>query len=65
MQIFINAKPTETQATDLQQLSLELNLPAKGIAVALSNRMIPRTEWASTPLCENAKIVIIKAACGG
>lgn len=65
MQVFINNQPTQTQATTLQQLSVELELPSKGVAVAIANRMIPRNEWEQTSLAEGSNIVIIKAACGG
>lgn len=54
-----------TEATTLLALSKELNLPEKGVAVAISNQMIPRSEWASTTISEGTSIIIIKAACGG
>lgn len=65
MKVTINNKETETQALNLRQLAEELNLPAKGIAVAMSNAMIPRARWEETPIKEGADIVIIKAFCGG
>lgn len=65
MQININNQSTETQATNLQELSVQLSLPEKGVAIAVSNRMVPHTAWANTPLTEGANVVIIKAACGG
>lgn len=65
MKIIINNKETETKAVNLSELAAELALPAKGVAVAMSNKMVPRTEWEQTPLTEGASIVIIKAACGG
>lgn len=65
MQVVINNKTTDTQAQNLQELANELNLPAKGVAVAIANKMVPRTAWAETALAEGANIVIIKAACGG
>lgn len=65
MTITINNKPTETEATILSELAAELNLPEKGVALAMANKMVPRTAWSSTPLTEGANIVIIKAACGG
>ena len=55
----------ETDAVTLLQLTTELSLPAQGVAVAVNNRMIPRTEWADYALSEGISIVIIKAACGG
>ena len=65
MNISVNNKPVATEATTLLALSEELHLPEKGVAVAISNQMIPRTEWANTPIAEGADVVIIKAACGG
>lgn len=65
MLIIINDKETEVQASTLLALAEELSLPTQGIAIAIRNRMIPRSEWASTPLEERCPIVIIKAACGG
>ncbi len=65
MKIFVNAKETETEAGTLAALVDSLGLPAQGVAAALGTRMVPRTEWNSTPLEEGAKVTIIKAACGG
>lgn len=65
MKLTVNNKAVETQAANLQQLADELALPAQGVAMAVNNRMVPRTEWASCPLTEGAQVVIIKAACGG
>ena len=65
MNISVNNKSVATEATTLLALSEELNLPEKGVAVAIGNQMIPRSEWASTEINEGASIIIIKAACGG
>lgn len=65
MTININNKSTETAASTLSQLAAELNLPEKGVAMAVNNKMIQRSEWADTPLTEGANVIIIKAACGG
>ena len=65
MVITINSKEQETQSSNLQELSVELQLPGKGVAVAVNNRMIPREQWSNLSLQENDKVVIIKAACGG
>lgn len=65
MKITVNGKEVETQAVTLSQLTEELALPAQGVAVAVNNRMVPRTDWADFPLTEGASVVVIKAACGG
>ena len=65
MKVSVNNKEVETGATTLSQLTEELSLPAQGIAIAVNNRMVPRTEWADYALTEGISIIIIKAACGG
>lgn len=65
MKITINSKETEVSATTIQDLVVELGMPEKGIAVALSRQMVPREKWYSTRLEEGADIIIVKAVCGG
>ena len=65
MDIKLNNQKTSTTSCNLQELAQEMNLPEKGVAIAINNQMIPRAEWADTPVTEGADIVIIKAACGG
>ncbi len=65
MNVIINGKPADVKAANLKELAAELNLPEKGIAVAVDNAMVPRTEWENTALSANDNVVIIKAACGG
>lgn len=45
MKVTINNKETETQAKTIRELAQELDLPATGVAVAISNEMVPRDEW--------------------
>jgi len=65
MKVSINNKPTETKAANVKQLAAELQLAASGVAVAISNELVPRDNWENTPITEGADIVIIKAFCGG
>ena len=65
MNIKINNKETEVKATSLQELATELSLPEKGVAVAVNNRMVTRTEWNLTAIKEGDNVVVIKAVCGG
>lgn len=65
MKIRINNKETDVQAESLLDLAIELSLPERGVAVAVNNRMIPRTDWQQTALKDDDNIVIIKAVCGG
>lgn len=65
MKVTINNKETETQAKTIRELAQELDLPATGVAVAISNEMVPRDEWKNIIIAEGADIVIVKAFCGG
>lgn len=65
MKVTINNKTTETQAANVKQLAEELKLADRGVAIAISNKMVPRTDWENTPVTEGADIVVIKAFCGG
>lgn len=65
MKVTINNKETETQTKTIRELAQELDLPATGVAVAISNEMVPRDEWENTIITEGADIVIVKAFCGG
>ena len=65
MKLRVNNKEVETWATNLFLFSQEQNLPITGIAIAVNNRMIPRTEWDTYTLNEGDNILIIKAVCGG
>ena len=65
MKVKINNTEKDVQAQTLADLAVEMSLPEKGVAVAVNNRMAPRTDWASTNIKEGDNIVIIKAVCGG
>lgn len=65
MTCYVNNQPITTEATNLAGLAVELGLPEKGVAIAVGNKMVPRDQWAETPLSEGTSIIIIKAACGG
>ena len=54
-----------TQGNNVASLAQQLELPEQGVAVALNNRMIPRSQWAEQEIKEGDSLVIIKAACGG
>ena len=66
MNILVNNKETElTQGNTVADLALQLDLPKQGVAIAVQNRMVPRSEWNEKVLQEGDNLVIIKAACGG
>ena len=66
MVVFINRKPVGVEVpTSLAELLAREGIPAEGVAVAVNNRVVPRGEWAATPVAEGMKITVIRAVCGG
>ncbi len=69
MEITLNNQPKQIAAQDhftVQQL-LHLELPGKqqGIAVAINNQVISKTQWEHTHIREQDNIIIIRATQGG
>lgn len=52
-------------AATLQSILSELTISEKGIAIAINEQIIPKTEWDKTRLNNNDKILIITATQGG
>ncbi|MCD7923702.1 MAG: sulfur carrier protein ThiS [Bacteroides sp.] len=66
MKLTVNNKETEVKdGCTVTELAAQLTLPEKGVAIAVNNKMIPRTEWAERILQPDDSLVVIKAACGG
>lgn len=51
--------------TSLQEALDQLEVKQQGIAVAIAQDVIPKTEWANTTLQDGQNIIIIKATQGG
>ncbi|AMA50502.1 MULTISPECIES: sulfur carrier protein ThiS [Flavobacterium] len=68
MELIINQekKIFKEEVLTLQEL-LDIELPdkQKGIAIAIDQQVIPRSQWENTSLQSNQKIIIIKATQGG
>ncbi|MEI6507148.1 MAG: sulfur carrier protein ThiS [Bacteroidota bacterium] len=67
MNVFINNKEHNlTQTKNLFEVLTDVNLISqRGIAVAVNNTVIPKSEWEKYQLNENDKITIITATQGG
>lgn len=68
MELKINNQLKQFEATTLTvQDLLDLEFPNKqnGIAFAINNSVIPKTDWATTLLSETDDILIITATQGG
>lgn len=66
MKLTVNSKETEVKdGCTITELATQLALPEKGIAIAVNNKMVPRTGWTEYILQPHDNLVVIKAACGG
>lgn len=65
--VYINDKEYTLEKTQsLTELFQTFNMHVeKGIAVALNNKVVPRTEWEKCMIHKNDKIILIKATQGG
>jgi len=67
MNIYVNSKlqelPESAKITDALQ---SLNITARsGIAIAINNSVIPKTEWSTHSLQADDQLTLIKATQGG
>lgn len=65
MQILVNNTLTATEAQNVAELAEQLDLPERGVALAVNQRIVQRMEWRNTVLMPNDNVTIIKAAFGG
>lgn len=66
MKVFVNNKEENLNQENSLALLISKSLrDINGIAVAVNNKVIPKTNWEKFQLKENDKITIIKATQGG
>lgn len=69
MEITINNQTRsliEHSSISVQQLlNIEIPLKQKGIAIAINNMVVPKTEWENKIISNNDIVLIIKATQGG
>ncbi len=65
MKIMLNGEERETASQNLHQLINELQLEKRTIAIELNLNVIPRSEYAKTPLKEGDRIEVVHMIGGG
>jgi len=64
--LVVNNKRQEfSQDISVERLLSELKMEAQGIAVAVNNKVIPKTAWEIKFLNDHDKVTIIQATQGG
>ena len=66
MQITVNDQPRElASSATLEELLAELDIPARGTAVAVNQNIIPRSLWPEQGLDNGDRVMVIRATAGG
>ncbi len=65
MKVIVNSKEIEFEASVLSELLQMLDMPTGGFAVAVGDKVIPRTAYPTYTLQECDQVTIIRATQGG
>ena len=66
MNVLVNGKPTQLDAgATVEAVLASLDLPDRGVAVAVDAEVVPRGEWPGHELSEGARVEVLRAIQGG
>jgi sulfur carrier protein len=66
MRVLVNGTPTELAGGATVASILEtLDVPDRGVAVAVDAEVVPRGEWPAHELNEGARVEVLRAIQGG
>ena len=66
MNVIINGEPTELESgATVEAVLASLELPARGVAVAVDAEVVPRGQWPARELSEGARVEVLRAIQGG
>ena len=66
MKVLVNGEPTEIESGATVQSALAtLELPERGVAVAVDAEVVPRGQWRDHELIEGARVEVLRAIQGG
>ena len=65
MRVIVNGEHTEIEASHVDALLKELDYEGAHCAIALNFDVVPRSQWAQTPLKSGDEIEIITPRQGG
>ena len=66
MKLLINSEQKDFSGKNISELVQSLQMPStNGIALAVNEKVISKSEWEKFQLNDNDKILIIKATQGG
>ena len=66
MKVYINQNETEVpEGTSVKELLDLQQIAAEGTAIAIDNKLVPKSEWSNRTLADGDKITLIRATFGG
>ena len=66
MNVIVNGEPTELESgATVEAVLASLELPDRGVAVAVDAEVVPRGEWPAHELNEGARVEVLRAIQGG
>lgn len=66
MNLTVNSETKQFSGRNISELVKVLNIEStSGIALAVNEKVVPKSEWEKFHLNENDKVLIIKATQGG
>ena len=66
MNVLVNGEPTELESgATVEAVLASLELPDRGVAVAVDAEVVPRGEWPVHELSEGARVEVLRAIQGG
>ena len=66
MNVLVNGEPTElASGATVEAVLASLELPDRGVAVAVDAEVVPRGEWPAHTLSEGARVEVLRAIQGG
>ena len=63
--IVVNGRPSSAAPGPLAELLAALDLPDRGVAVAVDAEVVPRGEWGTHVLPDGAHVEVVTAVQGG
>jgi sulfur carrier protein len=64
--IIINGEPSEiASGTTVAALLAQLDVPERGVAVAVDAEVVPRGEWETFAIADGARVEVLIAVQGG
>ena len=65
MRIWLNGQAQDVEADTVADVVTRLTTATKGVAVAVDDMVVPRSQWARTELRDGARVEVLVATQGG